>query len=65
MNLFFPFSDEQLSDTDEFRVVESAKDIRIAKPIREPSQRSGIFSFERGAVCFWVGTKRFQSNVSI
>lgn len=65
MSLFFPFFDEQSSDTDEFRVVESAKDNGTAKPVQEPSQRSGIFSFERAAVRFWVGSKRFQSNVSI
>lgn len=65
MSLFFPFSNEQFSDTNEYRVVESAKRIRMAKPVREPSQRSGIFSFERAAVRFWVASKRFQSNVSI
>ncbi len=65
MSYLFPFLDEQFNDTNEFRVAESAKDIRAAKPVREPTQRSSIFSFERAAVCYWVRSKRFQSSVSI
>ena len=65
MSFFSSFPDQQSSDTDDFLAMESAKHVGIAKPLREPSQRLVFFSFERAAVCFWVASKRFQSNVSI
>jgi len=65
MSLFLSLSDQQPSDTDEFRIMENSKRCRTAKPFREKSQRLGIFSFECAAECFWVASKPFQSNVSI
>jgi hypothetical protein len=65
MRIFFSLSDQQPSDTDEFRIMENSKRCRTAKPFREKSQRLGIFSFECAAECFWAASKPFQSNVSI
>jgi hypothetical protein len=65
MSLFSSLSDQQSGYADEFRVMESAKRCRTAKPFREKSQRFSSLSFECAAECFRVASKPFQSNVSV
>jgi hypothetical protein len=65
MSLLLSFADQQPSDADEFRSVESAKRCRTAKAFREESQRPGILSFECAAECFWVASKALQPDVAI
>ena len=65
MSLFSSLSDQQSGYADEFRVMESAKRCRTAKPFREKGQRISSLSFECAAERFRVASKSFQSNVSI
>jgi len=65
MSLLLSLSDQQPSDTDEFRIMENSKRRRTAKPFRKESQRSGILSFERAAEYLKAASKSLQSNVSI
>jgi hypothetical protein len=45
--------------------MESAEHCGTANPVAEKRQCLGTLSFERAAECFWVASKRFQSNVAI
>jgi hypothetical protein len=65
VSLFLPFTDQQPSDADEFRAMESAERCGTANPVGEKSQWPGILSFERAAECFWVTAEAFKSNVAI
>jgi hypothetical protein len=65
MSLFLSFADQQPSDADELRALESAEHIGTADPVGEKRQWLGIFGVERAAECFWVASKGFQSNVAI
>src|ERR1700694_1674774 len=65
MNSLLALLDREAGNGDQFPVAERSEHRRTAEPIREPTQRLGIFNLKGATERFRIDSESLQSNISI